>query len=78
MAMIWFEALQDYEYAMRVDEDVCLIRLPRNELFAALSAVYAFGLETVESHIETRNTFNPWLGEYIVSGRLNLEDFRSR
>jgi hypothetical protein len=38
MSMLWFGALREYEYAMRVDEDVCLTRLPSSSVFAALSA----------------------------------------
>jgi hypothetical protein len=38
MSIAWFHVLADYEYAMRVDEDVCLIRLPRIMLAAAVSA----------------------------------------
>eukprot|EP00966_Prymnesium_polylepis_P274247 6335624-Prymnesium_polylepis.1 len=67
MSMIWFRALRDYKYAMRVDEDVCISRLPRRELMAALEADYAFGLETTESHQETLETFLPWLREYMDS-----------
>eukprot|EP00966_Prymnesium_polylepis_P089015 2060238-Prymnesium_polylepis.1 len=63
--MLWFRALGDYEYAMRVDEDVCLTRLPAQALFAALSADYAYGLETVESHRETIDTFTPWMSDYL-------------
>eukprot|EP00966_Prymnesium_polylepis_P051674 1196317-Prymnesium_polylepis.1 len=65
MSMLWFRALGDYEYAMRVDEDVCLTRLPAQALFAALSADYAYGLETVESHRETVDTFTPWMSDYM-------------
>ena len=38
MSMIWFHALSKFDYAMRVDEDVCLTRLPSSSVFAALSA----------------------------------------
>eukprot|EP00966_Prymnesium_polylepis_P190900 4424402-Prymnesium_polylepis.1 len=61
MSMLWFRGLEEYEYAMRVDEDVCLIRFPPHALSAALASDYAFGLETIESHGETIATFNPWL-----------------
>ena len=54
MSMVWFKALAKYEYAFRVDEDVCLLRLPIHQFLAALSADYAFGLETVESHRESK------------------------
>ena len=41
MSMVWFRALRGYDYAMRVDEDVCLSRLPSSALSAALAADYA-------------------------------------
>eukprot|EP00966_Prymnesium_polylepis_P028849 668768-Prymnesium_polylepis.1 len=64
MAMLWFRVLQNYEYAMRVDDDVCITRLPAQALYAALLADYAFGLETDELHRETVDTFGPWVQEY--------------
>jgi hypothetical protein len=66
MSMLWFDALRDYEYAMRVDEDVCITRMPPTETLAALtSAVYACALVTHESHAETVRTFSPWVRDYI-------------
>jgi hypothetical protein len=38
MSMLWFSALRQYEYALRVDEDVCVTRFPDEMLFAALSS----------------------------------------
>jgi hypothetical protein len=73
MSMFWFRALQGYEYAMRVDEDVCITQLPSRELFGALTADYAFGLETDESHLETVETFNPWLSQYMAQNALEAE-----
>ena len=35
MSMLWFRALRDYMYAMRVDEDVCITRLPIHKVIAA-------------------------------------------
>eukprot|EP00966_Prymnesium_polylepis_P135415 3130150-Prymnesium_polylepis.1 len=70
MAMVWFDALDEYEYAMRVDEDVCIMRLPRHSLLAALAAEYSFGLETRESHLETVQTFNPWVQDYMAAEAL--------
>ena len=67
MSVVWFRALSNYEYAMRVDEDVCLTRLPSQAFLAALSANYAFGLDTVESHFETVDTFSPWLEGYMTA-----------
>eukprot|EP00966_Prymnesium_polylepis_P093948 2174842-Prymnesium_polylepis.1 len=37
MSMLWFRALHEYAYAMRVDEEVCLTRLPTEALVAALA-----------------------------------------
>ena len=65
MSMLWFRALHEYEYAMRVDEDVCLMRLPPGDLLSALSADYSFGLETREAHNETSATFTPWVQRYL-------------
>ena len=70
MSMVWFRALRKYEYAMRIDEDVCLERLPPSELAAALSSDYAFGLETVERHSETITTLTPWLRSHMASKEL--------
>jgi hypothetical protein len=66
MSMIWFRTLRKYEHAMRIDEDVCLTRLPSSSLLAALSSDYAFGLESVERHLETVATFNPWLRGHMA------------
>lgn len=68
--MLWFRALRTYEYAMRVDEDVCLTRLPVSILSHALVADYAYGLETIESHLETVATFTPWMDQYMANRRL--------
>eukprot|EP00966_Prymnesium_polylepis_P016847 388725-Prymnesium_polylepis.1 len=71
MSMLWFRALRKYEYAMRVDEDVCILRLPSRELLSTLlDADYTYGLETLESHRKTVETFNPWLAEYIKTAAL--------
>ena len=70
MAMLWYDALREYKFAMRIDEDVCVTRLPHAELQAALAADYAYGIETWESHAETLNTFNPWLTAFISDARL--------
>eukprot|EP00966_Prymnesium_polylepis_P084119 1947020-Prymnesium_polylepis.1 len=76
MSMIWFRALKDYEYAMRVDEDVCITRLPSHSVFKALTSVYAFGLETDESHVETVQTFGPWMRDYIATKGQRPDDSR--
>ena len=74
MSVLWFHALQEYEYAMRVDEDVFITSIPRGDLFALLSSDYAFGLETtkyssIESHKETVATVNPWIDKYISGNK---------
>ena len=66
MSMIWFHTLSKFDYAMRVDEDVCLTWLPNDVFLGALTATYAFGLDTIESHAETVETFNPWLAAYMA------------
>jgi hypothetical protein len=67
MYMLWSRILRKYSYAIRVDEDVCITRVPARAIFAALAADYDFGLETVESHLETVQTFNPWVHDYMVA-----------
>eukprot|EP00966_Prymnesium_polylepis_P327672 7383524-Prymnesium_polylepis.2 len=66
MSMIWFRALRDYQYAMRVDTDVCLTQLPPTALFTALTVDYAFGLETDERHRETVETFGTWMRGFMA------------
>ncbi|KAL1500507.1 hypothetical protein AB1Y20_013164 [Prymnesium parvum] len=74
MSLLWHRALRRYEYAMRIDEDVCMQDLgswegepqaykPRDpfEMMRERGRVYAFGVETEERHEETLSTFNPWL-----------------
>jgi len=70
MSMLWFRALGAYEYAMRVDEDVCIERLSAAALYRALAVDYAFGLETHEAHEETLQTFGPWVRGYMAEARL--------
>ena len=70
MALLWFDALSGYEYAMRVDEDVCVERLPV-DLVAHLSRAdwdYAYGVELAEAHAETLDTFLPWLRGHMAGG----------
>lgn len=67
MAMLWFRALDAYEYAMRVDEDVCLMHLPLDlpSMLGDAGIDYGFGLELPEGHQETLDTFNPWLRRHM-------------
>ena len=67
MALRWFDALSKYKYAMRIDDDVCLLKMPISDPFEALErsgAVYGYGLQKEEGHEETRKTFTPWLKQY--------------
>ena len=66
MSTVWFDSLAAYEYAMRVDEDVCLQRFESDpfEAMAARRLVYGYGLETNEEHKETLATLPQWLEEY--------------
>jgi hypothetical protein len=71
MSMLCFRALRYYEYAIRIDEDVCLAKLPEHVISEALSA---FGLVTFDGHTETRDTF--WtMGEWVHAGhRVSAND----
>ena len=76
MAFRWYHALASYEKAMRIDEDVCLLRLPADP-FGKLAArsnastthgaatagpvEYLYGLEMPEEHVLTAETLTPWL-----------------
>lgn len=67
----WFVALARYEFAMRVDDDVCIERL--SDPFRAMrsvGALYGYGLETEEKHAETVGTLQPWLEYYAKSRSL--------
>ena len=70
MSMLWYRALRGYKYAMRVDHDVCITRLPAPSLAAALAADYAYGVEAVETHVQTLETFVPWVDQYVASAGL--------
>eukprot|EP00966_Prymnesium_polylepis_P281927 6514972-Prymnesium_polylepis.1 len=66
MTLLWFRALAWYEYAMRVDEDVCIQRFAHNPFDAMRDRglVYGYGLLTTERHQETRNTMPSWVKNY--------------
>jgi hypothetical protein len=70
MSMLWFRALREYDFAMRLDEDVCITWLGDSVRSTALSADYSFGLQTIESHRETVETFNPWMSKYMAGWAL--------
>ena len=65
MAMHWFRVLSRYEYAMRVDDDVCVTRLPGLSNLMGPRFVHAFALQTIESNDATVDMFVPWLREHI-------------
>eukprot|EP00966_Prymnesium_polylepis_P100028 2316048-Prymnesium_polylepis.1 len=69
MSMRWFRVLREYEYAMHLDEDLCLERLPSCSFFSALSADYAYALEEIEPNQQVAETFDAWVREHeSVSG----------
>jgi hypothetical protein len=80
MSMVWFSALRRYEYAMRVDEDVCVQRFASNpfEAMRQRGLVYGFGLITSERHTETLRTMPQWLVSYIAGHDLGAEQNSSR
>jgi hypothetical protein len=65
MVHSWHRILSRYEYAVRVDEDVCVTRLPDIVGLMDGGAAYAYGLVTREAHEETVHTFLPWLLDYM-------------
>jgi hypothetical protein len=71
MALLWFRALAKYEYAMRVDEDVCVYRgHTTGDLFKQLRAeraVYGYGAEVDELHMMTKFSLTPWLQDYAFN-----------
>lgn len=80
MALRWFGALSSmgYEYAMRVDEDVCLRELGADP-FAALrdsGAVYGYSrpLLTAETHEGTLQSLTPWLTDFSAEHGLGKVD----
>ena len=71
-AMQWVHALREYEFAMRVDDDVVLRGI--GDVLGAMRAapgsgggVYGFALWTEEKHAETVTTMTPWLWQYAAS-----------
>ena len=68
MSMRWYRELANYEYAMRVDEDVCVQRFETNP-FAVMRErrlVYGYGLLTAERHYETVLTMPPWVRQFAL------------
>ncbi|CAE8659547.1 unnamed protein product, partial [Polarella glacialis] len=67
-AMQWFHAVRSYEYAMRLDQDVCVTSIP--DVLSTMrehGADYAYGLYTEELHQRTVVTIQPWLDYFFWS-----------
>jgi len=73
MSIIWFTALARYEYAMRVDDDVCVQQFLADPfaLMRQRQLVYGYGLQTGESHVETVETMPAWLASYVAHANLS-------
>jgi len=74
-ALLWQFILSNYEYVMRVDDDVCLKGLKGLsgnpfELMRERKLVHAYANEVSEGHEETCQTMNTWLQEYSASHNL--------
>ena len=74
MSMIWYRALAKYEFAMRVDDDVCVQRFVGNpfETMRDRNLVYGYGLRTAEQHEHTVATMAPWLSAFAAAEQLPL------
>jgi len=72
MSMQWYQLLSRYEYAMRVDEDVCLQTLVADpfRVMQERKLVYGYGRQTIERHQPTLDTFPAWLDKYVEQQRL--------
>ena len=76
-AMQWVHALREYEFAMRLDEDVLVHRM--EDVLAPLLGeasrvadptslpIYGYALRTEEKHTLTCDTLPLWLGHYTAS-----------
>ncbi|CAE8684193.1 unnamed protein product, partial [Polarella glacialis] len=67
-AMQWFHAVRSYEYAMRLDQDVCVTSIA--DVLSTMRehrADYAYGLYTEELHQRTVVTIQPWLDYFFWS-----------
>ncbi|KAL1507405.1 hypothetical protein AB1Y20_008247 [Prymnesium parvum] len=76
MSLVWFRALAKYEYALRVDDDVCIQRFVEHpvEAMRRRHLVFAYGLETVEKHAETLETMPPWVARFTREAKLEMPD----
>ena len=67
-AMQWVLAVRNYEYAMRIDEDVLIERMSDPiQILRSSGANYGYGLRTPELHGVTVDTLPVWLQSYISS-----------
>ena len=59
----WSHALANYDFAMRVDDDVCLqhFESPPFSSMRRKELVYGYGARIEEKHNETVDTMRPWL-----------------
>eukprot|EP00966_Prymnesium_polylepis_P100865 2336033-Prymnesium_polylepis.2 len=72
MSMLWFEALARYEYALRIDEDVCIQRFESNPFrtIRERGLVYGYGLQVPRSHRPTHEPFVfalIWCDDHLTS-----------
>lgn len=72
MALEWHRLLSQYEYAMRVDEDVCLQQVATDPFvdMRARGLVYGYGRQTLERHEPTLRSMPGWVGEYAKAHAL--------
>ncbi|CAE8615866.1 unnamed protein product [Polarella glacialis] len=64
----WMHALRKYDYAMRVDQDVCIETI--GDVYSTMqsnNAVFGYVLFTVEEHQRTVLTLQAWLEYYMFS-----------
>lgn len=73
-ALQWMHIMRDYNYVMRIDEDVLVHSM--QDPFAS-SHIYSYALLTTEKHDETLDTFQVWMNQYVKSRNLqqyNVKD----
>ena len=75
--MLWFEALARYEYALRIDEDVCIQRFESNPFrtIRERGLVYGYGLQVPRSHRPTHCIQNSF-GVMITSHHRQMSGTR--
>ncbi|KAL1499219.1 hypothetical protein AB1Y20_013726 [Prymnesium parvum] len=76
MSMSWFKALALYEYAMRVDDDVCVRNFGSNPFLFMQQRELVYGyavVQTDESHAETLATLPLWLSSHLANANLTTQ-----